>query len=542
MTLTVNDDDGGTDTDTASVTVANADPVANAGVDKTGTEGSSVSFTFNCTDAGVNDTWDASVDWGDGSADTTFAAVDCNTATTFNASHTYADDDGSPFTVTLTVNDDDGGTDTDTASVSVANADPIANAGVDKTGTEGSSVSFTFNCTDAGVNDTWDASVDWGDGSADTTFATVDCNTATTFNASHTYADDDGSPFTVTLTVNDDDGGTDTDTASVSVANADPIANAGVDKTGTEGSSVSFTFNCTDAGVNDTWDASVDWGDGSADTTFATVDCNTATTFNASHTYADDDGSPFTVTLTVNDDDGGTDTDTASVTIANAAPEFTEATATFNYNPFTGNASAGIDFSDPGWADTHSVKFNWAGTLEDGIVTYSHQASPAALGHVADSYKFPEGCIAGGVSVVITDDDAGTDSYVFATPGSLNRYVTTWMAPVKDGMRNVVKHGNVIPLKIRVVDCLGNPATGKTLTVGVVNGVVTANDIEDGTVVIQQTESVGAHTDGIMRYVDSHYMYNLATKPLKVGLPYTVVIREQGTNNLVTTAVIEPKK
>ena len=75
MTLTVNDDDGGTDTDTASVTVANADPVANAGVDKTGTEGSSVSFTFNCTDAGVNDTWDASVDWGDGSADTTFAAV-----------------------------------------------------------------------------------------------------------------------------------------------------------------------------------------------------------------------------------------------------------------------------------------------------------------------------------------------------------------------------------------------------------------------------------------------------------------------------------
>ena len=33
-----------------------------------------------------------------------------------------------------------------------------------------------------------------------------------------------------------------------------------------------------------------------------------------------------------------------------------------------------------------------------------------------------------------------------------------------------------------------------------------------------------------MRYVDSHYMYNLATKPLKVGLPYTIVIREQGTN------------
>ena len=244
----------------------------------------------------------------------------CNTATTFNASHTYADDDGSPFTVTLTVDDDDTGTDDDSASVVIANAAPIANAGADKTGTEGSSVSFTFNCTDPGVNDTWSASVDWGDGSADTTFASVTCNTATTFNASHTYADDDGSPFTVTLTVDDDDTGTDDDSASVVIANAAPIANAGADKTGTEGSSVSFTFNCTDPGVNDTWSASVDWGDGSSDTTFASVTCNTGTTFNASHTYADDDGSPFTVTLTVDDDDTGTDDDSASVVIANAAP------------------------------------------------------------------------------------------------------------------------------------------------------------------------------------------------------------------------------
>ena len=87
MTLTVNDDDGGTDTDAASVAIANADPSREAGADKTGTEGSSVSFTFNCTDAGVDDTWSASVDWGDGSTDTTFAAA-CNTAATFNASPT----------------------------------------------------------------------------------------------------------------------------------------------------------------------------------------------------------------------------------------------------------------------------------------------------------------------------------------------------------------------------------------------------------------------------------------------------------------------
>ena len=117
-----------------------------------------------------------------------------------------------------------------------------------------------------------------------------------------------------------------------------------------------------------------------------------------------------------------------------------------------------------------------------------------------------------------------------------------WQAPVKDGMRNVVKQGNVIPLKIRIIDCLGNSVVGKTLTVGVDGRCRLLRRTSQTERVIQPTESVGSHTDGIMRYVDSHYMYNLATKPLKVGLPYTIVIREQGTNLLVTTAVIEPKK
>ena len=392
--------------DEIDVTIANADPIANAGADKTGTEGSSVSFTFNCTDPGVNDTWSASVDWGDGSADTTFASVTCNTATTFNASHTYADDDGSPFTVTLTVNDDDGGTDTDTASVTIANADPIANAGADKTGTEGSSVSFTFNCTDPGVNDTWSASVDWGDGSADTTFASVTCNTATTFNASHTYADDDGSPFTVTLTVNDDDGGTDTDTASVTIANADPIANAGADKTGTEGSSVSFTFNCTDPGVNDTWSASVDWGDGSTDTTFASVTCNTATTFNASHTYADDDGSPFTVTLTVNDDDGGTDTDTASV--ASPTPTRSPMPAPTRPAPRAAASASPSTAPTPASNDTWSASVDWGDGSTDTTFA-SVTCNTATTFNASHTYADDDGSPFT-VTLTVNDDDAGTDT------------------------------------------------------------------------------------------------------------------------------------
>jgi hypothetical protein len=43
-----------------------------------------------------------------------------------------------------------------------------------------------------------------------------------------------------------------------------------------------------------------------------------------------------------------------------------------------------------------------------------------------------------------------------------------------------------------------------------------------------------------MRVVDSMYMYNFATKTLKVNMPYTIMIKDGA--NVVTTAVIYPKK
>ena len=144
------------------------------------------------------------------------------------------------------------------------------------------------------------------------------------------------------------------------------------------------------------------------------------------------------------------------------------------------------------------------------------------------------------MTVTVTDDDGGARTETLASAGLLARYTATWMAPVQDGMRNVVKHGNVIPLKIRVVDCLGRDVTTRTLTVGIVQGLLNVSDIEDGSYVVAPTESVGSHTDGVMRLVDSRYQYNLATKPLKVDLPYTIVIRDG--NQVVTTAVIQPKK
>ena len=47
----------------------------------------------------------------------------------------------------------------------------------------------------------------------------------------------------------------------------------------------------------------------------------------------------------------------------------------------------------------------------------------------------------------------------------------------------------------------------------------------------------GVHATG-----DGKYIYNLATEVDEVGLPYTVVIRDPGTNSFVSSFLIQPKK
>ncbi len=125
-TVRVEVDDGqATDTDTATVTVNNVDPLVNAGLAATIDEGSLFTGSGSFTDPGA-DTWKATVDYGDG---TGVRPVVLNPDKTFSLAHIYADDDpsGTPwddYTVTVTVTDDDGGIHSDTLTVTVDNVAP----------------------------------------------------------------------------------------------------------------------------------------------------------------------------------------------------------------------------------------------------------------------------------------------------------------------------------------------------------------------------------------------------------------------------------
>src|SRR5205085_2840792 len=74
VTVKVTDKDGGADSKTFKVTVANANPLVTAPADQNASEGAPTSFNLGSfSDLGANDNpWAVDVDWGDGSPHTTF--------------------------------------------------------------------------------------------------------------------------------------------------------------------------------------------------------------------------------------------------------------------------------------------------------------------------------------------------------------------------------------------------------------------------------------------------------------------------------------
>ena len=182
VTLTVTDDDGATDTTSATKTVLNRIPIASF-TESAETVSSGESIHFDASESHdpdgtiVNYLWD----FGDG-----------NTATGVEVDHAYEDD--GVYTVTLTVIDDDDATGSATATKNVLNRPPVA--------------SFTENATivskdeaihfDASESHDPDGTIvnylwEFGDG-----------NTATGVTSDHAYSEDGN--YTVTLTVTDDDG------------------------------------------------------------------------------------------------------------------------------------------------------------------------------------------------------------------------------------------------------------------------------------------------------------------------------------------------
>jgi PKD repeat protein len=186
VSVTLNDDDGGSSSDSFQATVFNVAPVVDAGAPRTANEGSLVQltqgggFAVTFSDAGSADTHTATIDWGDDSA-VEAGVLDGNFVF---GSHVYADNGA--YSVTITVSDDDGDVGSDSFVVTVLNVAPEIQTS-DQSGEEGALLSLQgITFLDAGINDApYTATIDWGDGFSPLP-AVIAKNSVT---GSHVYAD-----------------------------------------------------------------------------------------------------------------------------------------------------------------------------------------------------------------------------------------------------------------------------------------------------------------------------------------------------------------
>jgi len=368
VTLTVIDDDGATDTTTASKTILNRSPVAGF------TESAEVvnvgetiyfngSSSYDSDGVITNYFWD----FGDGS-----------NATGVLIEHAY--DDNGVYTVALNVTDDDGATDTATATKTVEVTPPVA------VFTESSETVYTNEIISFNASSSYDPDGfvvgffwDFGDGS-----------NATGVAVSHSYVDDGN--YTVTLTVTDDDDVTATATATKTVLNRSPVASF-TESAMTVFTGESITFNASASYDPDGVIVSYYWDFG---------DGINASSVIVDHSYVDDGN--YTVALTVTDNDGATDTILATKTVLNRPPvaSFTEsATTVFTGESITFNASSSYD------PDGSIIEYFW--DFGDG----SNASGVTVLHSYVDDGNYT-------VALTVTDDDDATAS-TSAVKSVLNR-------------------------------------------------------------------------------------------------------------------------
>jgi hypothetical protein len=404
VTASATDSDGATGAEAAqSVAVANVAPTVHVGGDPSVDEGTTHTYAFTVSDPG-DDTFAAST----GSPDCDAGATDHGTlvegsyaATAAGGSFDCTFPDG-PTTanVKMKVADSDGASGTDSESVqivAVANVSPTVTAAADQAADEGAAQSFDLGSfIDPGPDSPWAVDVDWGDGSAHTTF---DADSAGALSGrSHTYADGPATR-TVTVEVTDENGGADSETFQVAVANVAPrvILSAANDRSVDEGSTSTYAYTISDPGQDTVQSVSTSCGDNGS----KVDDSDTHTDTTGSFTCSFPDGpASSTVSARATDSDGAQGAaDTQSVSVANVAPKVTLSAAN-DLSVAEGSAHTySYSISDPGQDTVPAVDTSCGGN--------GTKAGAESHSNAGGSFEchFADGQASSTVSARATDSD-----------------------------------------------------------------------------------------------------------------------------------------
>jgi Ca2+-binding RTX toxin-like protein len=296
--------------DTVSLIVKNTAPTVDIKADASVNEGTLFVLALNAEDPGEDTVTQYIVYWGDGVVESFMSAGE--------VTHTYADNYEN-LVITVDLEDEDGTYENaGSLELQVANVAPLITelsldqAEIDENGV----ITLTGMFSDPGTLDTHMVTIDWGDGNSEPLPLGVDI---LEFSASHQYLDDNptGTPsdvYNISVTMLDDDMGSAIAATELKIDNTPPeIISVSVGPPlMAEGGSVHLNCAFTDPGTLDTWNATIDWGDGTA-TEIAGL---SADLFESTHTYTH--GGIYEITLNLSDDDMGTTTDTANVMVTGA--------------------------------------------------------------------------------------------------------------------------------------------------------------------------------------------------------------------------------
>lgn len=400
--LTVDDGDGGSDTDRVRITVNNVPPTVNLGNDRTIIQGTPFSFASSVTDPGDSDTNDERLDYvWDVTCDNVLFPG-CTTGFEF-----VGDSQGrrleevsilfsvpATYQLTLTVTDKDGGSGTDTINIDVQNEVPLVTVEVDEVVIdEGDEVALLATAIDVGL-DALRVNIDFDDGTTETinNHAPDGNGDYPDITSRHTYAQE--GDYTIEVEAFDTDLARGNASVAVRVNNVAPQIVLD-DVVGQEGVDLNITAQVTDPG-DDTLVYTWTFGDGQGDVT------DEAST---THQYAQD--GEYNLTLSVND---GTETSVAQavVTINNRLPQVT-------FNDF--NANEGVEVTISATAtDVPADTLNFTWNFGDG-------SEPKITNDPQVTHAFPNN---GNFTVQLSvrDDDGVTDVSARATVANVRPVVS----------------------------------------------------------------------------------------------------------------------
>jgi len=450
VSLTVND--GTTDSNadsvtiTATTTVSNTAPVADAGSNQSVTTGDTVELSGSASSDPDQDSLTYSWSF---STVPSGSSASLSDATTVSANFT-PDIDGD-YVVSLTVNDgtessNNSNSDSVTISASppVSNTAPVADAGVDQNITTGNLVNLDGSGSSDADGDS--LSFSW-------TFTSMPSGSSASLSGATSEtpsftADLDGT-YVLSLTVNDGSENSNADSVSIIAAtgNSAPIASAGVDQAVETGDTVFLDGSASTDSDGDnltySWSFSSTPGGSSASLTGATTDSPSFTT--------DVDGT-YTIALVVNDGTVDSTNDSVSIT----------ATTTVN------NAPAAVAGDDIHINTDNSITLDGSGSSDDDgdPVTYSWTITTAPVGStatlssaVAESPTFTpdvDGNYA--IELVVNDgtDDSSADTVLVTSAGwIINNSIMS--ANISSTLVNVQ---SVVDNTINSIDMIEVTATG----------------------------------------------------------------------------------